>query len=92
MHGAEFLKRAEQHADGIVKVDGVDRKPLAQILAHRQPHRLPDVPAAKGRLNVPFEGQALRMEAPSADESTHMKTFSWRCRPLLCDRVEHAVA
>lgn len=60
MHGAELLQRAKQHADGIVEINGVDGQPLAEILAHRQPHSLSNVAAAKCCLNVSLEGEALQ--------------------------------
>ncbi len=61
MLGAELLQGAVQDAQGVVEVHGVHRQPFAQVLAGWQPHGFADVAAAEGGLDVPLEGQPLRL-------------------------------
>ena len=59
MHGAVLIQSPKQHADGVVEVDGVHSQPFEKVLSHWQPHSIPDIAAAKGRLDVQLEGQSL---------------------------------
>lgn len=52
MHGAILIQSPKQHADGVVEVDGVHSQPFEKVLSHWQPHSIPDIAAAKGRLDV----------------------------------------
>lgn len=59
MHGAILIQSPKQHADGVVEIDGVHSQPFKKVLSNWQPHSIPDIPAAKGRLDVQLEGQSL---------------------------------
>jgi hypothetical protein len=63
--GAELVQRAVQDADCVVEVNGVDRKPLGQVLPRGQPDGLDHVPAAQRGLDVAFQLQALASKAVS---------------------------